>query len=271
MGLRTAALLLAAISPAGVTIAAPYQGEILATYYGLETDSTYSLQGHSLRATAYFAPVSSEGRPLQEAAFLDRASNIAFTHLHFDADRYTMDFLRADVSYYVPNTFFFVGGHYLRIEESASAYAAGYSENDWGATLGLAPADGLLIYTKYRSAPSISGFAARDTVNTIVALEAGGYDPNITLKYVATTEGGRTWKVESTVIHGEDLDFAYAGGDYFLNQSFSLGFWVERFSFSHAKYGVRTEKFLTHQISLQGSAIELDHDYAWEVGARLRF
>lgn len=267
MEFRTAATLIAAILSSSTSLAATYQGEGMGTYVDWDRYKAYDLQ-----ATVYFAPVSTERRPLQEAAFLDRASNVTASYLRLDSDYDNTDVAMVDLNYYVPNSMFFLGGHFFRVIESADEFNPGYSENDWGLTLGLTPADGLLIYTKYRSAPSLSGSTFGQLTSSSATFENEDYEANISAKYVTELdENGRAWKVEASLVDSQNRDFLYVGGDYFLDPTFSLGLWVEDYNIADNAYGVRTEKFFTPQISLQGSYSDVGRSNAWQVGARFRF
>lgn len=267
MEFRTTATLITAVLCSSTSLAATYQGEGKGTYGHLDEDNVYNLQ-----ASVYFSPVSTEGRPLQEAAFLQQASDLTLSYTRLDADHYKLDFVGADLNYYVPNTIFFLGGHFFRVKEPTEGYSPGYSENDWGITLGLTPVDGLLIYTKHRSAPSLVGSTLGQLASAGATFKKEDYQTNVSVKYVTELdENGRAWKVEGTFVNGQYTDFLYMGGDYFVDPTFSLGLWVEDYDAADNGYGVRMEKFFTSQISLQGSYLDAGRYNAWQVGARLRF
>lgn len=265
MEFRTTATLIAAILCSSTSLAATYQNEGMGTYNAIEDDSAYGL-----RAIGHFASVSTEGRPLQEAAFLERAGNFTLSYTAIDVGLVDSDLLRADLNYYVPNSMFFLGGHVLRTT-SAGWNGSSSSENDWGVTLGLTPADGLLIYTKYRSAPSLSGSTLGQILSALTTFEDEDYQPNFSAKYVTALDGGRAWKIETTYINSDFLDYFYLGSDYFFDPTFSLGLWMEDYDVSDNGYGIRTEKFFTHQISLRASYLDSDDSGEWQVGVRFRF
>lgn len=265
MEFRTTATLITALFCSSTSLAATYQGEVTGTYGDWEENAIYDLQ-----LNAYFSPVSTEGRPQQEAAFLGRASNFTLNYLRLD-DEDDVDFANVDLNYYVPNSMFFLGGHFFRVKAAGDEFNPSYSEHDWGLTLGLAPADGLLISTKYRTAPNVSGSKLGRLISNTLYFENKDYQPNISVKYVAALDGGRAWKLETTVINGEYDDFLYIGGDYFIDSTFSLGLWMEDYDGSDKGKGIRTEKFVTSQLSFQSSYLDVGDANAWEIGARIRF
>ncbi len=110
---------------AGVNVAHAYQAEANVGYESTDfdsinvfgTDAELSADAITLNGKYYIAPVNTRNAPLAEAAFLDKASNVALGYVSADADvkvgnvkvgSADLDLLGIAGEYYVPNSNFYV-------------------------------------------------------------------------------------------------------------------------------------------------------------------
>lgn len=257
---------LAIISNAAM--AASYQGEVSGSYHDLDEDKAYELS-----ATAYFEPVSSEGHPLQEAAFLQRNSSAGLTFTRFGAEPDEENHGSINLDYYVPDSMFYIGGQYTWIDEAENEFESDDRDDAWGVTLGITPAEGLLLSTSYRVIPVYAGSLIGRLIGSGILFDRDSYDTNLNVKYVTELANGKAANFEGGFVQYDSADLFFLGGDYYFDSTFSVGAWIEDLgSLSTDKgYGIRTEKFFTESASLQGSYFSRGDTNMWEVGVRVRF
>ena len=251
-------LALATALLAGLSTAHAYQAEIGGSLLVIDPDyeNADTSTGFALDGTFYFNPVQVKNSPLNEAAFLNRASNVnaAISYIDFDVAESTT--FGIGVEYFVPNTDFYLsaGIGQTTIEED------GFEDFDtttYTAELGYLPVSGLLI------AAGIAGFDNDEADDTDATLRA---------KYV-TQAGQYDINLEANARFGDD-NFYGIGGDLYLDKTFSVG---AAYTGSDADgvdddvFAVRAKKFFNQQVSLEGSIGFADEANVYGVRAAYRF
>lgn len=262
--------LLAFISPVHA-----FQTEIGGTVdyidYDTITTPNYSTKQEETRlnldATYYFNPVNVKNSPLNEAAFLDRASNIKGNAYYqendnkFDIKSYEskVDYIGAGagIEYFLPNSNFYVNlqldyeKYELKYKQSGTKYTG--KEWNYHAEIGYLPAPGLLI------AAGIQGW---DTDND------DGTDPTLRAKYV-TQIANHDINLEASAGFG-DLDDFSLRGDYYIDKTLSLG--VDYYDNDHYdEFGINAKKFFNQKISVEGRLGFGDTEDNYSIRAAYRF
>ena len=229
-------LALATALLAGLSTAHAYQAEIGGSLLVIDPDyeNADTSTGFALDGTFYFNPVQVKNSPLNEAAFLNRASNVnaAISYIDFDVAESTT--FGIGVEYFVPNTDFYLsaGIGQTTIEED------GFEDFDtttYTAEVGYLPVSGLLI------AAGIAGFDNDDTDDSDATLRA---------KYV-TQVGAYDMNFEGGVVFADDEIFTL-GTDLYLDKTFSVGLGYTDDG-EDDSFQIRAKKFFNQQVSLEGS------------------
>lgn len=247
-----------------------YQSEINVGYEYLDFEYD-SVNAHhtSLRAIHYFSPLDVTDVPLAEAAFLNRASSVSIAYQYDDYEAPAQDlenkYRSLDVNYYVPNTMFFAGAG-LRQDKSEGYYDyGGYGsydyetdwETDWVGRLGVAPVDGLLIWSEFYEHVKVSDYW------------------NLNAKYVKPLSSGRAFGIESSYQNaGSDVHQLHVIGDYYFSNKFSVGLGIlhyEADNYEDKDILLRTRYFLTDKISLDLTYTDQNYRDTWRLGASARF
>lgn len=192
------------------------------------------------KANIYFTPVETQNRPLAEAAFLGEHSFVSLGYSKYNSknrlgfenpievvskDSYSSIYTRI----YVPNTPLVLGyGDSLSEDSVTGTY-----------TIGLAPAEGLLLYTLYWR---------DDETNS---------RPNIYAEYVRPLADDRALRINAgfTNAPGDQSNAYELAGDYYFNSRWSAGLtWSGHGEFS--SYGLRSRYFFTEQFS-----VSADYNY----------
>lgn len=234
--LAIASALLATFAFAGTAQA--YQAEVGGSITHIDWDNADSSTGFGVDGTYYFNPVQVKNSPLNEAAFLNRASNVNGGLSYSDSNNIEQTVFAAGIEYFVPNTDFYLsaGINHLEIETPfAEGDSTGYS-----AEVGYLPAPGLLV------AAGFVGQSVDDGDDEI--------DPTIRAKYV-TQMGGYDVNFEAGTSFG-DIDYYNLGADVYLDKTLSVG---AGFSSSDSDladddtFTLRAKKFFNQQVSVEGS------------------
>lgn len=259
---------------ASATGAQSYQAEVDAGYMRSSSDNfPFDLDTMAISGRWYFNAVDAHNHPLAEAAFLARASGVSLTYADYDSlvgivsgdetnairqVKGSWKVLAAEVNYYVPNTHLYIEAGYFVSEQSVPGYDSGSRTNSWGAALGLAPADGLLILTRYT--------------------DDSGYRFNIESQYVAKLSGENAVRIEASFYDGEQEDYVSIGADYYFDRTWSVGSWVNasadaglRINTSDNGFGLRTRKFIGEVFSVSVDAYKFDSLYQYGLDFSLRF
>lgn len=167
---------------------------------GSNTDYVYDSDDSEkyIGGSVYFAPVSTDGKPLAEAAFLNRASNIygKISHVEDDFDDATVSELGVEI--YLPNSIFYGAFDYKHAQLDGRD-----NDDQWSAKLGITPVEGLLLTTSF--------------------IEDVDYDPNITAKYVYSMPGGQAISFNGMAYFADETLYSL-GADYHVTPQTSFGF-----------------------------------------------
>jgi hypothetical protein len=193
------------------------------------SDDVADLDAIDVRGTFYLEPVRTDGLPLSEAAFLNRASYASVNASRFDFDD-DLTVLNASLGYYVPDTIFFGRLGFTHVD-----YGAG-NDDDWNGTFGVTPFDGLLLSTNF---------------------DEDGWDPNVSAKYVGKLANAHYYAVTASAVDPDGGDTAVGiDFDYFLDLTFKVG---GGFSSGDDRFTARAEKFFTPSFSV-GAAVYTGDD-----------
>ncbi len=221
-----------------------YQAEVGGTLAYIDADG--GVLGVAADGTYYFAPVQTKNGPLNEAGFLNRASNVKAAISYDDASKDTA--FGAGVEYFVPNTDFYLG---------AKLGTDGDNTTTYDAEVGYLPVSNFLI------AVGIAG--------TDVDGGSNDTDPSLRAKYV-TNFGGYDVNLEGGLTFADDTAYAL-GGDVYLDKTFSvgLGYSDSGIDGEDGVFSIRAKKFFTEQISVEGTIDLVDDANTFGVRAAYRF
>lgn len=222
-----------------------------------------------VQATYYLSSVDASQGPLAEAAFLNRASSVSlnYQYTHYEGwETRTNNYRSLDFNYYVPDTVFFLGASIQQQKNSGRGdYGYGYGsyryetdwESRWVGRLGVAPMDGLLLWSEFYEHVQVSDYW------------------NLHAKYVKPLAGNRAFGIESSYhnVEGEQHE-VHVTGDYYFSNKFSVGLGVT--DYRHDDYQdkdvlLRTRYFFTDTISLDLTYTDRNYYDTWRLGATARF
>ena len=229
-----------------------YQAEVGGSYVYTDIDNGDSANTFAVDGAYYFKPVQVRNSPLNEAAFLDRASNINADLSNTDFDDVDVTTFNVGVEYFVPNSDFYLNGRVGLVDTDAG------DATTYSAEVGYLPVPGFLI---------AAGLAGED-------VDGGDneVDPTLRAKYV-TQAGQYDINLEAIARFGDD-NFYGLGGDLYLDKTFSVG---AAYTGSDADgvdddvFAVRAKKFFNQQVSLEGSIGFADEANVYGVRAAYRF
>src|SRR5690606_8711398 len=230
--------------------------------------------------TYYFNGVNTRNHPFAEAAFLERASSITLTYsssrwrfndsIYFDGSylgqgniKADNDLASVDIDFYLANSIFYFGGsvNEEKIEVNFNVTANGETESGsfdddqgsfWTLRAGIAPADGLLIWSEF--------FKDQETSD----------EWNLNAKYVFTW-GGNAVNLEAAYDTSLNDDTLYLAADYYLDRSLSLGVLYENSENWDNNFGLRARKHFTDNFSLEASYLTSENYESYRAGLALRF
>jgi hypothetical protein len=234
------------IAASGVAIADSYQSEISVGATRIDENGIKSkFDSYDLQGVYHFNAVNTANLPLAEAAYLGKSSNV-FAGV--------MDFPRQDGSpsyqRYAVGAEFYIPEHFLYVRAGGYSDAFGsHHNNDWFTTVGLMPIDGLLVTTAYN--------------------HDEGYDANINAKYV-TQIGGQFINVEAGVKDADRGTTFTIGGDYYVDNSFSVGGNIVDADYGN-EYTLRTRKFFSESFSGELSYTDTPDGNIVNAGLAFRF
>ncbi len=244
-------LLVAALGVAGscFAIADTYQAEVGAKAARWDLDGVNSsLNSYTANGKYYFNAVKTDNLPLAEAAYLGKNSNAFLNLTRQYGHGYVADVKKysAGVEVYIPENFL-----YIRVEGVHRRYEWD-SDTSALTTIGLTPLDGLRVSTSWDSDES--------------------YNANVDAKYVAALGNDHYINVEASLADTDWGTFKAIGGDYYFDNTFSVGAEVTD-NDNGTNYAVRTRKFFTEQCS--GDLAYIDSDFgngnAVALGVNYRF
>ena len=231
----------------GFTIADTYQAEVGASAARWDEDRiNSSLNNYEVNGKYYFNLVKSDNLPLAEAAYLGKNSNAFlvagrnYGHGYFaDVKNYS-----GGVEVYIPENFL-----YIKVEGVHERYE-GDSDTSALTTIGLTPLDGLRVTTSWDSDES--------------------YHANLDAKYVTALGNGQYINVEATLADTDLGTYKAIGGDYYFDNTFSVGAEVSD-DYIGTNYLVRTRKFFTEQFSGDLAYADTEFGNMVALGVNYRF
>lgn len=232
-----------------------YQAEIGGTIALVDPDNGDTSTGFAIDGTYYFNPVQVKNSPLNEAAFLNRASNINAAISYIDYDWFEETTFGVGVEYFVPNSDFYISGMIGQNQEKETGFED-FDTTVYAAELGYLPVPGLLV------ALGLVGISEDNADDEI--------DPTLRAKYV-TQVGQYDMNFEGGASFG-DIDAYNLGADLYLDKTFSVGL---GFSDSDLEgndvFTIRAKKFFNQQVSLEGSINFADNADTFGVRGAYRF
>ena len=242
-------LLIAALSVAvsGFAIADSYQSEISigASRYD-ENGINSKSDSYILEGIYHFNAVDTTNLPLAEAAYLGKNSNVfaGIIDVPRHNDNPSQQSYIVGAEFYIPENFLYVRAGAVRHK------VRGGQDNDWFTAVGVTPIDGLLVTTQY--------------------FHDAGYDANIHAKYVTDIGNGQFINVEAGVADTDSGTSALIGGDYYIDNSFSVGAEVVD-SDGGDEYSLRTRKFFSESFSGELSYTDTEAGNLVNLGLAVRF
>lgn len=235
-------LTLGACGAAAIALALPAQADDYRVELGVgfahtsfDGDGIPDAKELGVAGTFYLEPVTTDGLPLAEAAFLGKSSFLraGTTRAEFGDDK--IDILHATLGYYMPDTIFYGELSFTYFDD----LSPGDRSNVSGA-FGVTPIDGLLVLTRF---------------------DEDGWDPNVTAKYVGKLANSHFYAATVSAVDPDagDVDVRL-DVDYFLDHTFSVGAGVGRHDWS-----LRAQKFFTPGFAVGGRLTAGDD--ADEIGA----
>lgn len=235
------------LAASSFAIAAPYQVEVGASATRSELNFSNGLiNTYEADGKYYFKLVKTDNLPLAEAAYLGKASNAFISLIKNSAHGYPDDskIYSGGVEVYIPEDFL-----YVKIEGVHQRYDSS-SDTSFNATLGLTPLDGLRVTTTWNSDES--------------------YHANLGAKYVTALGNGQYINLEAGLADTEWGTYKMIGGDYYFDNTFSIGAEVSDDDFG-TNYLVRTRKFFTESFSGELAYADYEYGNALAAGISYRF
>ena len=241
-------LALATALLAGLGTAHAYQTEVGASIDIIDQDQGGSDVGFAIDGTYYFNPVQVKNYPLNEAAFLNRASNVNGALSYLD-DSETFG-IGAGVEYFVPNSDFYLSGSIAHFDNDLG------DQTGYTAEVGYLPVPGLLV------ALGLLGVSEDNADDEI--------DPTLRAKYV-TQVGQYDMNFEGGASFG-DIDAYNLGADLYLDKTFSVGLgFSDSDRAANDVFTIRAKKFFNQQVSLEGLIDFADNADTFGVRGAYRF
>lgn len=246
-------LTLATALIASLGTAHAYQAEVGGTIALVDPDNGDTSTGFAIDGTYYFNPVQVKNSPLNEAAFLNRASNINAAVSYIDYDLFDVTTFNVGVEYFVPNSDFYVSGN---IGQSSTDTPIGDDDTTiYSAELGYLPVPGLLLAVGLAGYDNDAGDDVDPTLRAKYVTQVGQYDMNF--------EGGASFG---------DLDAYSLGVDLYLDKTFSVGLGYSDSDIDNSDvFTIRAKKFFNQQVSLEGSIDFADEGNIFGVRGAYRF
>lgn len=252
--LAIASALLSVVALTGTAHA--YQAEVGGSYTYTDWDDFEGTHNFGVDGTYYFNPVQTRNAPLNEAAFLDRASNVKANVNYADNSGVKDTQYGAGLEYYVPNSDFYVSGRVGRNELEVEDTNIDSKVTTYGAEVGYLPAPGLLL------ALGVTGYDAKHGDD--------GADPTVRAKYV-TKVGRYDANFEAYGAFG-DLDEYKVRGDLYLDKTLSVGAdYYNNDLTERDEFGISAKKFFNQNVSLEGRVGFGDNSNTYGVRAAYRF
>ena len=187
----------------------------------------------ALSGTYYFKPVPTDGVPVGEAAYIARSSYADAIASKVDLGDGDVDVLAADIGYHVPNSIFFgrVGVVRTSFPDGPGSLDDDTSVNG---TLGIVPIPRLFFGTDFAE---------------------GGYDPNLTARYVGKLADNQWWAGSVHVADPDDGDTDVGVQFDYYFPAFRLG---GGYNSDGDRWSGRAEVGLPHGFALLGRVFTAD-------------
>lgn len=248
----------AALAFAPAAYAQNYQMEGGFSYVHLDDDG-FKGDAFALDFTYHLDQVNTQGKPLAEAAFLDRSTSVYGQLTHIDNDWDDFQNLGIGVEAFIED--FYVNANITR-----NFLPSGTSDTtDFGVRLGFLPTDGLLLTLGYDLLEDGNEWEGKD----LGVVSLGG-------KYVTPLDGEMALNVEAEIGFADDNDDTVVytlGGDLYFNSAISAGLWLADSDQSGSKtlVGVRGKYFVTPLVSVEAAYSKQDKVDTFGLRAALRF
>lgn len=239
---------------AGLGHAYAYQAEVGLSYDLVDFDHGGTGNTFGVDGTYYFNPVQIKNNPLNEADFLDRASNVQLNATYTNGDPTDVTTVSGQGELFIPNSDFYLsaGVGY----QNWDTPVRDVDQVNYKAEVGYLPAPGLLV------AAGILGYD-NDYDDDI--------DATLRAKYV-TNLAGYDMNFEANTSFG-NVDYYGVAADLYLDKTLSvgLGYNSDYDRVSDDVINVRAKKFFTQNISLEGGIAFGDDDTTYGLRGGYRF
>lgn len=211
----------------GGAFADSYRADIHLLANHSDYDNVEAYEAYSLHGGFYFSEVETANVPLAEAAFMGRNGAAYAGASRSSWQGYDFESYRVGADYFISEAFLYFDVEAEQSKFESKKYGSSL-DNDWNATFGVTPVDGLLVSTDYD----------RDE----------GYDANLAVKYVTALAADNFINIQASVADGEEGVYTLVGADYYFDRSFSIG-GIFGNGDSDTSYQLRARKFFTGQFS----------------------
>ncbi|QIO04631.1 putative porin [Acinetobacter shaoyimingii] len=246
--LKKIALFSALAAIMGTTYA--YKAEVGISYEKNEIFDEVDSKSIAVDGTYYLKSVELKNSPLNEAAFLERASNFNAKISHSDLfGELETDSFNLGLEYFAPNSNFYINANLGHAQLDVVSDKVKF--NNYAVEVGYQPINGLLV------AAGLAG--VNFNVNNGPRLSKN--DPTLRAKYV-TTAGKYDVNVEAKALFADKTAYG-VGADLYLDKTLSVGLGYQNqnhditytiFDFPDLDYfTVRAKKFFTPQISVEAN------------------
>ncbi len=264
MQLKSFGAALVLLTGSSVAMASNYQFDVGGGVQRLDFDTGGDIDTLFLDGEFHFmGAVNTSNRPLAEAAFLDRSSNVFVRAARSDFGPADIDMVGAGIEFYIPGDFF-----YARAEVSRASNGA--TETGFMVMGGLTPIDGLRVSLGYADefVPESAGpFFVPFGLDEAFILDA---------KYVLGLGGTSALNLEATITLEDNADAFQLGADFYINRAISIGgaytyVDIDNVGDTHA-FTLRGRFFITDSISASAQVgINDDDDLGFGVRGNFRF
>jgi len=213
-----------------------------------DSENIENIESYGAGGTVYLKGVNTDGMPLGEAAFLNKASNAYVDYSYAENSGYDTRITDVGGEFFLPGSVLYAGVNY-RMEEQKYSDEERFFSGDLGVAV-----DGLLITTHF--------------------VEDVDYDPNVYAKYVMMTGRGSALNVYGRWRSEEQSDFYTVGMDYYFTSHTSMGFeYADALDFptdAFEEFTVRAKHFFDNSLYVAGyyTNAEFSDNYGVELGFR---
>jgi len=187
----------------------------------------------SLGGSYYLRDVATDGLPLQEAAYLGRASSVSAAVSRFDSPFGDFDQWRLSGEFYVPSAWLYFSAGLtgsdtlgIAVDDGGDVTLTRGNDTAWNATIGITPFDGLRLSTSF--------YQHQD------------YEPNLDVKYVGRLGNDHWYGFGVNLVDPDGDDLTYAvSGDYFIDRTLRVGG-----ELGEHHWGISADKFFTERLSV---------------------